>query len=167
MVAGICGLFLYQPEVGTKSLLISLGDAKIILSILPPILILVGLLDVWVPKETIMRYMGDDSGASGLIFAFLLGAFAAGPLFVAFPIAAMLARKGARLANILFFIGIWTGVKLPLLIFEYSFFGGTFTYIHASVNVVLFLLGSLLIEKMAPKESLQTLRSMATFKSPK
>lgn len=160
VVACVYGLYLYQPNIALNTLSVAFSDAKIILSILPPVLILVGLLDVWVPKETVIRYMGGDSGIKGLLFAFFLGAIAAGPLFMAFPIAAMLAGKGARLANILFFIGIWTSVKLPMLLFEYTFFKGTFTTIHAVVNIIVFLLGSFLIEKMATEDSIKRLRSM-------
>ncbi len=159
MAAVVCGLLLVHPEMGIKALSITLHDSEIILSVLPPILILVGLLDVWVPKETVIRLMGDDSGIKGVMFAFILGAIAAGPLFIAFPIAAMLAGKGARLANILFFIGVWTSAKLPMVLFEYTFFGGTFTFIHVSVGVVSFLVGSFIIEKLVSKESLQTLQS--------
>lgn len=74
--------------------------------ILPPVLVLIGLLDVWIPKETFIRHMGQDSGIKGLLFAFLLGSISAGPPIIAFPIAAMLAKKGALYAYILFFVGV-------------------------------------------------------------
>jgi len=160
MAISMFALYLNQPETALNALSISVSDIKIILGILPPVLILVGLLDVWVPKKTVIQYMGDNSGIKGLLFAFLLGAIAAGPLFVAFPIAAMLAGKGARLAYIIFFMGIWTSIKLPLLLFEYSFFGGTFTAIHAIVNIIVFLFGSFLLEKLATEDSIKRLRSM-------
>ena len=28
------------------------------LSVLPPIMILLGLMDIWIPRETLMKYMG-------------------------------------------------------------------------------------------------------------
>ena len=34
-------------------------------SVLPPIFILLGLLDVWVERETMVRYMGEGSGLKG------------------------------------------------------------------------------------------------------
>lgn len=67
------------------------------LSVLPPIFLLLGLLDVWVPKETFMRFLGKDSGITGLIFSILLGACAAGPLYGVFPVAGMMMRKGLNL----------------------------------------------------------------------
>lgn len=44
-------------------------------------------------KETLMKYMGEKSGIYGILFSLLLGGIAAGPLYVAFPIAALLLKK--------------------------------------------------------------------------
>ncbi len=156
----LLGLYIGWPEKGFSAAMISLKDARMILTVLPPVLLLIGLFDVWVPRETVIRYMGAKSGVRGLIFAFILGAMAAGPLFVAFPIAAMLASKGARLANILFFIGIWSTAKLPMLLFEISFMGKEFTFIHVSVGIIMFLAGSFVLEKVVPETTIDTLQSM-------
>ena len=32
------------------------------LSVLPPIMLMLGLMDVWVPREKLMKYMGNKSG---------------------------------------------------------------------------------------------------------
>jgi hypothetical protein len=45
--------------------------------------------------------MGEGSGPKGVALAFLLGSFAAGPLYGAFPFAAVLMKKGASFMNIL------------------------------------------------------------------
>jgi uncharacterized membrane protein YraQ (UPF0718 family) len=54
-----------------------------------------------------IKYMGPQSGIKGTLIAFLLGSFAAGPLYGAFPLAAVLMKKGAGFMNILIFIGAW------------------------------------------------------------
>lgn len=160
----LAGLAVFNPDTAITAGIISLKDAMFILSILPPILILVGLFDVWVPKETVIRFMGQGAGVKGFIVAFILGTIAAGPLFIAFPIAAMLASKGARLANILFFMGVWTSAKVPMVLLEVSFLGGTFTFIHVITGTLMYLLGSFLIEKLAPESSIATLKSMVSGK---
>ncbi len=70
------------------------------IKIIPPIFILLGLLDVWVPREQMIKYMGDGSGILGVIIAFLLGSVAAGPLYAAFPVAGVLLKKGSKFSNI-------------------------------------------------------------------
>jgi len=54
---------------------------KEMLLVIPPIFILLGILDTWVPKEVMMKYMGEKSGWKGIVLAFLIGSAAAGPLY--------------------------------------------------------------------------------------
>ncbi len=127
-------------------------NAITIAGVLPPIFILIGLLDVWVPKEVMIKYMGEKSGFRGLLFAFILGSMAAGPLYVAFPVAAILLKKGARIGYVIFFLSTWTVGKIPLLLFEISSLGATFTAIHFFTMITLFLIGSFLIEKLLSRD---------------
>ncbi|NCN05664.1 MAG: hypothetical protein GW949_08535 [Spirochaetales bacterium] len=48
--------------------------------------------------------MGPDSGFKGTALAFFIGSTAAGPLSGAFPVAAVLMKKGASFSNILIFL---------------------------------------------------------------
>lgn len=52
------GLSFIAPEIGKKTLLLSLDNLLEMLSIIPPVFILLGLMDVWIPKEIMMKYMG-------------------------------------------------------------------------------------------------------------
>ncbi|MCT4584603.1 MAG: permease [Peptostreptococcaceae bacterium] len=148
-------LFIYIANQSMGKLIVdnTFDNFKIMISVLPPILILIGLLDVWVPKETMIKYMGKDSKVKGILITIILGSLSAGPLYAAFPIAAILMKKHARFAYVLFFLGVWSSSKLPLMVFEYSAFGGFFTVIHVVSNLVIFLIGSIVIEKMLSKET--------------
>lgn len=138
-------------EYGKSIMEISWSNTKTMLGIIPPIFILIGLLDVWVPKETMIKYMGEKSGVTGLFFAFILGSMAAGPLYAAFPVAAILLKKGARIAYVIFFLSTWTVAKIPLLLFEITSFGMTFTMIHVITMMSIFFVGSFIIEKQLNK----------------
>ncbi len=106
------------------------------IQVLPPVFILLGLLDVWVKKETMVKMMGKDSGIMGILLAFFLGSAAAGPLYAAFPVALTLLRKGSSFRNVLILIGAWSTTKLPLLLFEASSMGLNFTLIRFGLNIV-------------------------------
>lgn len=162
----IAAIYFINRSVGTEAFDISVSNTKEMLSLLPPIFILVGLLDVWVPKETIIRYMGEDSGWKGILMALFLGSAAAGPLYVAFPITALLLRKRARLAYILFFLGVWSTTKLPILLYEISYMGLKFTAIHIAVGLPFFLLFSMIIEKVMPEDSRESLYRKAEMELP-
>jgi uncharacterized membrane protein YraQ (UPF0718 family) len=160
-VAVVGALFVYESSKGEKALDIALDNVFMVLQILPPILIFIGLLEVWVPREVMVRHMGKDSGLRGLLIAFFLGAVAAGPLFLAFPLAALLARKGARYAYIVFFLGVLATAKLPIIVFEYSFFGGLFTLVHVFSGLAVHLVGAFVVERLAGDKALESLGQKA------
>jgi uncharacterized membrane protein YraQ (UPF0718 family) len=138
MIAGMLflGFILLLPSYREKSLSMIFYQAKTMLLVIPPIFILLGLMDVWVPREKMIRYMGQGSGPKGVVLAFLLGSFAAGPLYGAFPVAAVLMKKGASFSNILIFIGAWSTTKIPMLLFEMSALGKRFALSRLAIDVV-------------------------------
>ena len=135
LIAGaVTGLIL--PDLGKAALDNTLGSLKEMLSVLPPIFILLGLLDVWVDRATMVKYTGKGSGFRGVLIAFLLGSAAAGPLYAAFPFAAVMLKKGASLTNVLIFIGAWSTTKIPLLAFEASSMGLTFMLVRLGLSLI-------------------------------
>lgn len=55
-------LIIFFPHIGQKSLNITWSNTLEMLSVIPPIFILLGLLDVWVQRETMIKFMGEKSG---------------------------------------------------------------------------------------------------------
>ena len=146
-------VYLNSPENGKNIIKLATNDFKTMLLTIPPIFILIGLMDVWIKKEIFIKHMGEDSGFKGIMWAVILGTIGAGPTYGAFPVAALLIEKGARIAYAIFFLGIWSAVKLPLAIFESTAMGIKFTTIHIVIMVLTYLLGSFAIEKLLSKES--------------
>lgn len=118
-----------------QGLLIAAGGVVEMLGFLPPIFALLGLFDTWVERETVIRLMGKESGAKGAFLAFMLGTLAAGPLYMAFPVAGMLLKKRAGLFQIFVFTGTWAIAKVPMLLFETSCFGFSYTSIRFLLNM--------------------------------
>lgn len=162
MIIIIALIYLINQETGEKAISNSASNFKSMLEVLPPILMLTGLLDVWVPKETMIKYMGKDSGIKGFAIALFLGSLAAGPLYAGFPIAAILIKKDARLANVLFFLGAWSTTKLPIFMYEFTSFGGKFTFTHVISNLIMFLIAALILEKILSRK---TVKEFAVSKS--
>ncbi len=128
-------LLLLDLEVGLKSFKISANNLVEVFLIMPPVFVLLGLLDIWVKRETMIRWMGKSSGLLGVTIAFLLGSFAAGPLYAAFPVAGVLLNKGSRFSNIIIFIGAWSTTKIPMLLFETSTMGWRFMLIRFILDI--------------------------------
>jgi uncharacterized membrane protein YraQ (UPF0718 family) len=134
----------YGKEIGNQFLSFSLG----LLKVLPPAFILIGLFEVWVPREVINRHMGQDSGFKGYFWAVVLAATTVGGIFVAFPVASSLYKKGAAMKIILTYLGASSACRIPMTIFEMSFLGPKFSLIRLVVSLPLIVIGAILIEKM-------------------
>lgn len=147
-------LSLWQPTMAEHSLTNSLHFLTEVLLILPPAMVLMGLLDAWIPRSLVEANLGPDAGLRGPAWAILLGTAAAGPLYAAFPIALSLLRKGARLANVVIFLGTWGAVKIPMLIMESSFIGLRFALLRLAFTVPCVLAIGHLMEKIIPAHTL-------------
>jgi len=124
------------PEIGKKSVELTTQNLLEMLAVIPPIFVLLGLLDVWVDRATMMKYTGKGSGLKGILIAFLLGSAAAGPLYAAFPVAGVMLRKGSSLRNVFIFIGAWSTTKIPMLTFEAANLGLPFTLVRLLLSVI-------------------------------
>ncbi len=154
LLFGLIILTFINQTLGWKAFQLSGQSILNMLFLLPPVLIFVSLLDKWVEKETLIRYMGKKSGIYGTLFSLLLGVIAAGPLYVAFPIAVLLLKKGASIRYIVFFLGVWTTAKLPVVVYEFASFGFKFTLIHICFGLVFYYLMGIIYEKFYDRRQL-------------
>ncbi|OIN95670.1 hypothetical protein AUJ66_08555 [Candidatus Desantisbacteria bacterium CG1_02_38_46] len=118
LIVLIMVLYPFMPDRASNISRISAQYLIEVLSILPPILILLGLLDTWVPRKIVEKTLGERSGVKGAGIAILTGTAAAGPLYVAFPIAVFLLNKGASVFNAVIFLCSWSAIKIPMIMFE-------------------------------------------------
>lgn len=140
------------PALGMKSLKLTWENTLQMLAVIPPIFILLGLLDVWVKRDTMIKLMGEKSGLIGVLIAFFLGSAAAGPLYAAFPVAGVLLKKGSRLSNVLIFIGAWSTTKIPLLLFEASAMGWKFMVTRFLIDIPGIALIAYMTERVLTKQ---------------
>jgi len=155
-------LLMLQPGLGQKVTKLSLDSLIEMLSVIPPIFLLLGLMDVWVPKETIMKYMGKDSGMKGGIVAFVLGSFSSGPLYASFPIAAVFLKKGVSLGNVFIFVGAWSTTKIPMMLFEITQLGSIFALSRFGLNLTAIILLAFIMERTTSKEDAETICEIAS-----
>jgi uncharacterized membrane protein YraQ (UPF0718 family) len=156
---------LRSRDFGQSMTEITLLQLKEMLLVIPPVFILLGLLDVWVPRQILVRLMGEGSGIQGTVLAILLGSAAAGPLYGAFPAAAVFMNKGVSFRNILIFIGAWSTTKIPMLLFEISSLGARFALTRLTADIVGIIIIAALITAFTPKPYIQELYRKAAILS--
>lgn len=154
-------VFMINLKLGYKAVGLIGYSLKEMISIIPPIFILIGLLDIWVPRELMMKYMGEGSGIKGIILAFIFGSATAGPLYGAFPVAAIFMKKGVKFSNILIFLGAWSTTKIPMFLFELSSLGARFAVTRLLVDIPGIIVIAYILTKFIPKEEVEQIYRMA------
>ena len=152
----ILGLItLFNRSIGMRALDITAFSIKEMVLVIPPIFVLLGLLDIWVPRETMVRYMGEGSGIKGILLAFFIGSAAAGPLYGAIPVAAVLMKKGVKFTNIMIFIGAWSTTKIPMFLFEVTSLGMQFAVTRFLINIPGIIIIAAILAVMVSKKEFQ------------
>ncbi len=118
------------------------------ISFVPFLFIIIGLFDVWIPKEMVEKHIGKESGVKGILLVILLAMLQAGPLYGAFPVAYILYEKGASVRNIFIYLGAFSSMKLPMLGIEMGYLGIKFTILRTLISLPLFICIGFIMEKM-------------------
>jgi uncharacterized membrane protein YraQ (UPF0718 family) len=116
--------------------------------VFPAVMVVMGLFAVWVSKETVVKHLGKTSGVKGFFLSLFLGALPTGPLYVAFPLAASLLKKGARVSNIVIFLSAWSCIKLPQEMVELQFLGVKFMLLRLLLTIIFIIFMAIFIEKV-------------------
>lgn len=141
-------ILFYSPQSKDKIIWYSTTYFLEMFLILPAVMILMGLFSVWISKETVVKYLGKQTGVKGSLISVFLGSLPTGPLYVAFPIAISLIKKGASISNIIVFLSAWACLKLPQELVEIQFLGFKFMALRWILTVILVIGMGFLIEKI-------------------
>lgn len=106
---------------------------------IPFLFVIVGLFDVWFPKEKVERHVGREAGIKGILLVIILAMLQAGPLYGAFPVAYILYKKGASIKNIFIYLGAFSSLKIPMLGMEIGYLGIQFTLVRTLASLPLFI----------------------------
>ena len=155
------GVYIGKPVPALRSVELTVLNLRQMLLVIPPIFVLLGLLDVWVPRQMMARFLGEGSGLRGIVLSFLAGAAAAGPLYGAFPVAAVFLKKQATFRNVFIFIGTWSTIKVPMFLFEWQSLGWKFALTRLCLNIPGILLIACVLDALLKPEERRWIRQQA------
>ncbi len=147
-------MFILKPDMGVTSIKNSAYYIKEMLMIMPVIFVLTALLDTWIAKEKITKYLGKESKVKGIILSFVLGSISAGPIYAAFPMCVMLHKKGASVRNLVIILSSWAVIKVPMLLNEAKFLGIKFMAIRWVLTVIAIVVFSWITSKIVKDEDI-------------
>ena len=155
LVVGVASLWGYSRVSGGFGLGLRAGESLLtflieMVLVLPPMFLLVGLFEVWVPRELVERYAGRRAGIAAISWMVLLATMQAGPLYAAFPVAMSLWRKGCSPRNVFIYLGAFSTLKIPMVTFEVAFLGWQFSAARSAITIPVFILLAIIMERMLP-----------------
>jgi len=141
-------LISFFPDKRSRLVDVSWGFLIEMAAILPAVMILMGLFAAFVPKDAIVKHLGKTSGIKGISLALFFGALPTGPLYVAFPLAAALIKKGARISNIIIFLSAWACIKIPQEMMELQFLGIKFMTARLLLTIFFVIIMGMISERL-------------------
>jgi len=131
-----------------------LGDAWAMMVLVGPRLlaafVLAGFIQVLLPKELIMRWMGAKSGFRGILIASVVGLITPGGAIIAFPLLAALFKLGAGYGPLVAYLTSWELLSLyRAAVWDIPFMGMKFTVLRFAVSFFLPLLAGLTAQKIS------------------
>lgn len=144
--------FVVAPQRAGNALLVGASTFASVLLLIFAVLGLVGLLQVWISRDLIVRLLGREGGIKGLLVAALCGTLLIGPAYIIFPLLMSIRKQGARWAVITIVLSCYA-VKLQMIPIEVGFLGWPFSLGRALVTVGLAIPTGLLVEAlMEPRQ---------------
>lgn len=159
IAAAYMAMFIINQNMGIASVKNSVYYIKEMLMIMPVIFVLTALLDLWVPKEKIIKYLGKESKTKGVVLSLVLGSISAGPIYAAFPLCVMLHKKGASVRNLVIILSAWAVIKVPMLLNELKFLGLEFMTVRWVLTVIAIVVLSWITAKIVKDDDLPQLRT--------
>ncbi len=152
-----CVLYLFAFAVAPQRAINALSSggqlfASVLLLILS-VFGLIGILQVWISRELIVRLLGREGGLKGLLIAALCGTLLIGPAYIIFPLLMSLKQQGARWAVIAIVLGVYA-VKIQMIPVEVGFLGWQFSLARALITIALAIPTGLLIEALMERREL-------------
>ncbi len=144
---------IYWRDGRARFLEILTGDVLLFVDILPKVLaacLIACFVAVLMPRETVVRWVGAESGITGLLIATIAGVICPGGPITIFPIASAFIAIGADVGATIAFMTSWTLLGYArALVWELPFFGAEFVIWRSLVALPLPMIAGLLARAIA------------------
>lgn len=107
--------------------------AKMFVQIIPILVaafIIAGMVQVLIPREFIIKWLGLQAGWKGIVFGSLAGGLTPGGQIINFPIVASIYKSGAGIGTVVAYVTAWSLVSVARLPYEISLISPKFAAIR-------------------------------------
>ncbi|MDO8876682.1 MAG: permease [Pseudolabrys sp.] len=148
VLSGSAALAVYWRDGAERFLAVLDTDLLLFAYMVPKVLagcLIGGFVALLLPREQVARWVGHESGMTGLLIAMAFGFILPGGPFTIYPIAAAFLLIGADAGTVVAFIVSWTLIGYTrALVWELPFFGADFVFWRVVMALPLPILAGLL-----------------------
>jgi len=129
--------FIKDRTKAKMALMIALKSFFRILPMVVAIVILIGLILGFVPKDQISKIVGEQAGFKGILVVAMLGAILHIPSIISFPLASSLLKSGASITAVAVFITTLTMIGVVTLPIEIRELGRKIAILRNGMSFVI------------------------------
>ena len=148
VAVAVSATVVYRRDGSARFFEILESDFHLFIDILPKVLaacLIAAFVAVLMPRETVLRWVGAESGVMGILIATLAGVICPGGPITIFPVAAAFVAIGADVGAAVAFITSWTLLGYArILVWELPFFGSDFVLWRTVLSIPLPVIAGLL-----------------------
>ena len=113
-------------------------------------LLLAGFVQVILPGELVVKWIGKKAGIKGIMIACLAGALTPGGPIISFPLVSALYRMGANISALVAYLTAWEllGVQ-RMFIWDIPLMGVKFTVLRVAISIFFPVLAGMIAQKVA------------------
>jgi uncharacterized membrane protein YraQ (UPF0718 family) len=149
LLAGLACYLILGPDAFAEALA---DDVQMVISTLPRIVLalaVAGLVWVMLPRESLSRLIGGESGLRGLLIATAAGVVTPGGPASAYPFLAALGSSGADRGALVAYIVSWSMLGMQrILVWDVPFMGPDFSLLRFAVSLPLPMLAGLIARRL-------------------
>lgn len=139
-IAALCMALVWMKPAGARQQAVNnvRQNAMLIAFRMPFAILTAGFAGTLLPQDLVSDWIGEGSGAGGIVIASFLGLFVPGGPIISFPIALALAKAGAGLPQLIAFLTSWSVFEPQrMIIWEWPLLGAGFLKLRLAVSCLL------------------------------
>lgn len=150
LATGAATFYLRGADGVERALAQSVWLVVIVMPQLAAGLLIGGLVHQLVPQQQVTRFLGRQSGLSGLFIAAAIGTITPGGPFTSFPLVYALFLAGADIGALVAYVGAWSLIGINrLLVWELPFLGFELTTMRFLASLPLPIIAGLIARRLA------------------
>ncbi|MCD6284032.1 hypothetical protein J7J12_02130 [bacterium] len=140
-------IFIFSFSIFSRSLRCFLNFIIKLFPALFLVFLIMVLINLFIDKKTILKFLGKEAGAKGWIIAIFAGILSTGPIYMWYPVISDLKNRGMKNSLMACFL-YSRAVKIFLMPMMIYYFGIKFTFVFTIYLILFSIINGVLVDRL-------------------